>query len=136
MADKLTYDELLENLSFLDDWEERYKYVLDLGKALSAFPEENKNEAYLVKGCVSQVWLDYKVEDKTFIFIGDSDSHLVRGLIAILFVIYADKTASEILETDFKEHFEEIGLSEHLTPQRSNGLFSMVQRIQDIAASA
>lgn len=135
MTDILTYEDLLENLSFLDDWEERYKYVLDLGKALAPFPEAHKNEAYLVKGCVSQVWLDYQKQDDKFIFFGDSDSHLVRGLIAILFIIYADKSASDILKTDFKACFEEIGLAEHLTPQRSNGLFSMVQRIQDIASS-
>lgn len=132
---EMTFDDLIENFSFLEDWEERYKYVLDLGKKLAPFPEVHKNETYLVKGCVSQVWLECHYIDEKLHFIGDSDSHLVKGLIAILFILYSGQTADFILHSDFKEKFSQMGLSDHLTPQRSNGVFSMVKRIYDYATA-
>ncbi|MEM6602778.1 MAG: SufE family protein [Pseudomonadota bacterium] len=135
MQNNISVEELEENLSFLEDWEERYKYILDLGQNLTPFPEEKQNDTYRVKGCVSQVWLDYEKNNDRLIFSGSSDSHLVRGLIALLFIAYSGKTAPEIQNVDFKSFFTKLGLSEHLTPQRSNGLFSMVGRIQDIAAA-
>lgn len=129
----LNYDVLLENLATLDDWEERYSYILELGKKLPPYPEIHRTETFKVKGCVSQVWL-YPVvtQDKDeILFLGDSDSQLVCGLIAIVLTIYNGLSKSEIKKIDFKDKFNALGLSEQLTPQRSNGLFSMIQKIQE-----
>ena len=131
----ITFDELIENFSFLEDWEERYKYVLDLGKKLAPFPETYKNETYRVKGCVSQVWLHCENENGRLYFSGESDSHLVKGLVAVLCILYSGQTSDVILHIDFKEKFSQMGLSEHLTVQRSNGVFAMVGRIHDYATS-
>lgn len=129
----LNYDMLIENLEVLDDWEERYKYILDLGRLLPDFPSDYKNDSYLVRGCVSQVWLKCYKQDNILSFDADSDSHLVRGLIAIVMIIYSYQTAEKILVIDFKSCFEQMGLSEHLTPQRSNGIFSVVSKIKEYA---
>ena len=129
----LNYDMLIENLGVLDDWEERYKYILDLGRLLPEFSSDYKNESYIVRGCVSQVWLKCHKNTDVLSFDSDSDSHLVRGLIAIVMIIYSHQTAQKILEIDFKNHFEQMGLSEHLTPQRSNGIFSVVSKIKEYA---
>jgi cysteine desulfuration protein SufE len=129
----LNYDMLIENLGVLDDWEERYKYILDLGRLLPEFPSDYKNDSYIVRGCVSQVWLKCHKNNDILSFDSDSDSHLVRGLIAIVMIIYSHQTVQNILETDFKDYFEQMGLSEHLTPQRSNGIFSVVSKIKEYA---
>jgi cysteine desulfuration protein SufE len=130
----LDYAELSENLALLDDWEERYSYILELGKKLPLYPEIYRNENFLVKGCVSQVWLypDSDDKDKLY-FLGDSDSQLVRGLVAIILIIYNGLRKSEINQINFKKKFEALGLSEQLTPQRSNGVFSMIQKIENYA---
>ena len=135
-----TLNDIRDDFSLLDDWEDRFRYVIELGKAMPAFPEGARTDANKVRGCASQVWLATHVarENGTarLTFEGDSDAHLVRGLIAILFAIYDGKTAPEILATDAHKIFAELGLAEHLTPQRSNGFASMVERIRRDAAAA
>jgi len=137
MAD-LSYDELVENFEYLDDWEERYRYVIELGKALPPFDEARKTDATKVDGCVSRVWIDSRAiegEGGTRIeFDGDSDAHIVRGLIAILHTMLSGQSAREIVEKDIGAQLERIDLSAHLSPQRSNGLGAMVERIKGVAA--
>jgi len=136
-----TIDEITENFSLLDDWDDRYRYVIELGRNLPPFPEEARVEANKVQGCASQVWLDTTIAQNgttgpTLTFVGDSDAHIVRGLIAILFALYSGKSAREILSADAIALFEKLGLREHLTPQRSNGFRSMVERIKSDARAA
>ena len=128
----MTLENILADFELLDDWEDRYRYVIELGRAL---PPLARTEANRVRGCASQVWLATEVNGATdgaapcLIFKGDSDAHIVRGLIAILFAIYSGRCADEILRTDAQGVFRRLGLAEHLTPQRSNGFASMVERI-------
>lgn len=134
-------DEMIDDFELLDDWEDRYRYVIELGRELEPLPEDVRTPENKVKGCVSQVWLSTRVRaggngEPVLSFRGDSDAHIVRGLIAILFAMYSDKSPSSILETDPESVFDRIGLTEHLTPQRSNGLFSMVARIRADAREA
>jgi len=135
-----TFDEILANFEFIDDWEERYRYIIELGKLMPALPEEAHNDANKVQGCASQVWLETHVERAEGAPVlnlrGDSDAHIVRGLVALLIALYSGRRAGEILETDAAEIFDSLGLSEHLTPQRSNGVRAMVQRIQHDAKAA
>jgi len=136
-----TIDEIVENFALLEEWDDRYRYVIELGRGLSPLPESAHNEANKVRGCASQVWLLTHVKpDGTggpiLSFDGDSDAHIVRGLIAILFALYSGKRAKEILEIDALKLFDAIGLRENLTPQRSNGLRSMVERIRAEAKAA
>ena len=137
----MTIDEIIENFSFLDDWDDRYRYVIELGRALAPLPDAARTERNKVQGCASQVWLDTHVKPDgaagpVLSFDGDSDAHIVRGLIAILFAIYSGKSARDILATDAVAVFERLGLREHLTPQRSNGFRSMVERIKTDAQAA
>lgn len=118
--------ELIEEFQFLDDWMERYRYIIDLGRKLEPFPEEWMNDIYKVKGCQSQVWLKPETIDGHLKFHAASDAAIVSGLIAILLRIYSNRTAKEILATP-PTFIEGIGLDEHLSPSRSNGLHSMVQ---------
>jgi cysteine desulfuration protein SufE len=134
-------DEIQENLSLLDDWDDRYRYIIELGRTLTPLPAADYNDANKVRGCASQVWLDTQVRPDgrsgpILNFRGDSDAHIVRGLIAILFAIYSGKPARNILATDAVALFEQMGLREHLTPQRSNGFRSMVERIRSDARAA
>ncbi|NRG19417.1 SufE family protein [Rhizobiales bacterium] len=134
-------DEILENFEFLDDWEDRYRYVIELGRTLPEFSEEDRTEENKVRGCVSQVWLTRSVDrgangEPVITYKGDSDAHIVRGLVAIVLAVFSGHNASEILDTDIDGIFNKIGLREHLTPQRSNGLTAMVERIRDDARSA
>jgi cysteine desulfuration protein SufE len=134
-----SFEEILADFEFLDDWEDRYRYVIELGRKLEPLPEEERSAANKVQGCVSQVWLSTKVEPGSpprLSFIGDSDAHIVRGLVAILFAIYSGKTADEILSVDARKTLGELHLNEHLTPQRSNGLMAMVNRIRSDAEAA
>src|SRR5438034_1362086 len=132
----MTLDTIRSDFAFLDDWEDRYRYVIELGRALPPLPDALRTDANKVRGCASQVWLATEVDRPSpaaapvLAFQGDSDAHIVRGLIAILFAIYGDKAAEEILRIDARAAFAELGLKEHLTPQRSNGFFSMVERIR------
>lgn len=132
-------DDIIETFSLIDDWEERYRYVIDLGRHAPPFPDESRTEGNRVLGCASQVWLVTRVEDgpdPVLHFQGDSDAHIVRGLVAIIVAFYSGKRAGEILARDATTLFAELGLSEHLTPQRSNGVNSMVQRIRRDATQA
>ena len=133
--------EIIDNFSLLDDWDDRYRYLIELGRELPPLAAEAHNEANKVRGCASQVWLDTSVRPNgaggpVLTFVGDSDAHIVRGLIAILFAIYSGHNAKDILATDAVALFERIGLREHLTPQRSNGFRSMVDRIHSDARAA
>ena len=133
--------EIIDNFSVLDDWDDRYRYLIELGRELAPLAEAAHNDANKVQGCASQVWLDTDVRPNgaggpVLTFAGDSDAHIVRGLIAILFAIFSGKTANDILAIDAIALFEKLGLREHLTPQRSNGFKSMVERIKADARSA
>jgi cysteine desulfuration protein SufE len=134
-------DEIVENFTLLDQWDDRYRYVIELGRTLALLPESAHSEANKVRGCASQVWLLTHVKPDgaagpTLTFDGDSDAHIVRGLIAILLALYSGKRARDILETDALKLFDRIGLRENLMPQRSNGLRSMVERIRAEAKAA
>jgi cysteine desulfuration protein SufE len=132
----MTLDAIRSDFALLDDWEDRYRYVIELGRGLPPFPEALRTDANKVRGCASQVWLASEMRRSlagappVLEFQGESDAHIVRGLIAILLATYQGKTAEEILRTDASAVFAELGLKEHLTPQRSNGFFSMVERIR------
>ena len=137
----MTIDEIRENFELLEDWDDRYRYVIELGRTLEPMPEAEHSAANKVQGCVSQVWLSKKLErddagEALLKYRGDSDAHIVRGLIAILFAMFSDKHAKDILAADALALFETMGLREHLTPQRSNGFRSMVERIRSEAQAA
>lgn len=133
-------DTIIEAFELIDDWEERYRYVIELGKALPAFPEEARTDANKVRGCVSQVWLETTFvpeQDGPHLHLkGDSDALIVRGLVAILLALYSGRSARDILEVDAEATLATLGLREHLTPQRSNGLTAMVARIRRDAEAA
>jgi len=136
-----TIDEIVDNFTLLDEWDDRYRYVIELGRTLSPLPESAHTDANKVQGCASQVWLLTHVKPDgaagpVLTFGGDSDAHIVRGLVAILFALYSGKSARDILATDAIALFDKIGLRENLTPQRSNGLSSMVERIRTEAKAA
>lgn len=136
-----TVDEILENFELLDDWDDRYRYVIELGRTLEPLPDAARTDVNKVQGCASQVWLDTRIDQRAergpkLSFVGDSDAHIVRGLIAILLAIYSGKSAKDILATDALALFERLGLREHLTPQRSNGVRAMVDRIKTEAQGA
>jgi cysteine desulfuration protein SufE len=136
-----TLDEIIDNFSLLDEWDDRYRYVIELGRNLAPLSERDRTDANKVQGCASQVWLATSVRadgqgGPVLTFCGDSDAHIVRGLIAILFAMFSGKQAGEILSADAIALFERLGLREHLTPQRSNGFRSMVERIRADARAA
>jgi cysteine desulfuration protein SufE len=140
-TDAMTIDEIIDNFSVLDEWDDRYRYVIELGRTLAPLDESTRNEHNKVQGCASQVWLATTIRPNgaagpILRFVGDSDAHIVRGLIAILFALYSDRPARDILATDALALFDKLGLREHLTPQRSNGLRSMVERIRADARAA
>ena len=137
----MTIDEIRENFALLDEWDDRYRYVIELGRTLDPMPAAEHSAANKVQGCVSQVWLSKRVDrshaDEPLLnYLGDSDAHIVRGLIAILLTMYSGHTPREILSTDALAVFNEFGFREHLTPQRSNGLRAMVERIRSDAREA
>lgn len=126
-------EEIIENFSFLDDWEDRYGYLIELGNALPSFPEADMTEANRVQGCVSQVWLTHRVDDGHIHFAAMSDAHIVRGLVAVALAIFSGRSAQDILSTSEEEVFSQIGLQEHITPQRANGLRALVARMKSAA---
>ena len=137
----MTIDEIRDNFELLEEWDDRYRYVIELGRMLAPLPDEARTDTNKVQGCASQVWLWTTVgrngkNEPMLSFVGDSDAHIVRGLIAILLALYSGKPAREIVSTDALALFDRIGLREHLTPQRSNGLRSMVERIRSDARAA
>lgn len=128
-----------DDFTFLDDWEDRYRYIIELGGSLEPYPDAVRDDVHKVPGCVSQVWLHTsrsEGDDPTLTFLGDSDAHIVRGLVAIVLALYSGQKASEILRIDAEGTLRELGLDEHLTPQRANGLRSMVKRIRTEAERA
>ncbi len=134
-------DEIVENFDLMEEWDDRYRYLIELGRTLPPLPEDSRTDANKVRGCASQVWLSTSVKPDgsrgpVLTFEGDSDAHIVRGLIAILFALYSGKDARHILSTDAVALFEKLGLRDHLTPQRSNGFRSMVDRIHRDASTA
>ncbi|MDO9127759.1 SufE family protein [Parvibaculum sp.] len=134
----MSIQDLIDDFAFLDEWEERYRYVIELGKDLEPLSEAEHSAENKVPGCVSQVWLVNELRRDAngrplLHFRGDSDAHIVRGLVAILMRLYSDKAPADILAVDARAVFQKLGLDEHLTPQRSNGLYSMVARIQSDA---
>lgn len=133
MPNPAAFTEIAENLSFLDDWEDRYKYIIELGQALPPLAESEKTAATRVNGCVSQVWLVSERDGDLLRYRGESDAAIVRGLAAILIALYSGRPPAEVAETDAIAVFDRLGLREHLSTQRSNGLVAMVNRIRSEA---
>lgn len=131
-----TTDEILEDLAFFDDWEERYTYIIDLGRDLPAMDENLRTPERLVKGCQSNVWIDVSTEAGKLHFLVDSDAVIVRGLLALVMAAYNDKTPAQISDFDIDGYFEKLDLERHLSPTRGNGLKSIVGRIQGVASVA
>lgn len=128
------FEEIAETFEFLDDWEERYRHVIELGKAMPAMDDAVKVPATKVDGCASQVWILPRIEGERFDFQGDSDAIIVRGLIAVLHALYSGISVREVLEVDAPAELARLGLDEHLSSQRSNGVRAMVERIGLLAA--
>ena len=126
----MTIDELTENFEMLDDWEDRYRYLIDLGEKLPAIDDKYKTDEWLVRGCQSQVWLIPHKKGDILSFEGSSDAIIVKGIIAIVFTIYSNKSAKEIKDIEVENIFAKLGLGEHLSPSRRNGLVSMVEKIK------
>ncbi len=131
----MSLETLIDDFALFDDWEERYRYIIELGNGLKPLSEAEHNDTNKVQGCVSQVWLVNDRDGERLSFRGDSDAHIVRGLVAILLDLYDGKSAQEIAAYDAESAFQQLGLGEHLTPQRSNGFYAMVQRIRNDAAA-
>jgi cysteine desulfuration protein SufE len=136
-----TIDEIRDNFALLDEWDDRYRYVIELGRTLEPMPEAEHSQDNKVQGCVSQVWLSKQLDRSgghgpVLKYLGDSDAHIVRGLIAILLTLYSGRSPQDILATDATAVFDEFGFRDHLTPQRSNGLRAMVERIRGDARAA
>ena len=130
---EMSFAELAENFALFDDWEDRYRYLIDLGRKLPAFPDEYKTEANKVRGCMSQVWMvpgHPPGDNSRFAFAADSDAHIVKGLIAVLGTLFSNKTPAEIAATDTEAAFKQLGLDQHLSPTRRNGFVAMVDRIK------
>lgn len=131
--DNQALQRILDDLAFLDDWEERYRYLIDLGRAMPKLPPEAYSDAHKVQGCASQVWLMIAEEDGRLAIRGDSDAMIVKGLVALVLAMFSGRPKSEIATFDAQGFFAAIGLKDHLTQQRSNGLASMVARIKAAA---
>ena len=123
-------EELVDNFGLLDDWEDKYRYLIELGEKLPPLDDRFKTDDWKVRGCVSQVWLVPEIRDGRISFLADSDALIVRGLLAVILIIFAHKSAPEIKEIAVADIFAKLGLEEHLTPNRRNGLFSMVEKIR------
>jgi cysteine desulfuration protein SufE len=133
-------NDIISDFDLLDEWEDRYRYLIELGRKLEPLPQEAHNEENKVRGCASQVWVETRVDrsgpEPVLTFRGDSDAHIVRGLVCLVLTLYSDRPAGEIAQTDAMEVFTQLGLDAHLTPQRSNGVRSMVERIKHDARQA
>lgn len=126
-------NEVIDEFSMFDEWLDKYEYLIELGKSLKDYPETDKTDDYLIKGCQSRVWLNYKVEDGRIYFNADSDAIITKGIISLLIKIYSGRTPEEILLSDFSV-VDRIGLKENLSPTRANGLVSMIAKIKETAA--
>ncbi|EED34248.1 SufE protein probably involved in Fe-S center assembly [Luminiphilus syltensis NOR5-1B] len=133
---RVTAEEIIDTLSFFDDWEDRYKYIIDLGKELPELPEALRTEERKIRGCQSQVWIDTDIKGGRLQLNADSDAFIVKGLLGVVLAAYNNKTPSEILDFDIDAYFESLDLLGHLSPTRGNGLRAMVARIREIAAAA
>jgi len=131
-----SFDALRDTFDFLYDWEDRYREIIDLGKKLPALSEDEKNDANKVRGCQSQVWLVPEMMDGKLHLRGDSDAHIVRGLVALMLLLFSGKAPADIARIDARAELDSLGLAQHLSPMRANGLFSMVERIYDLARMA
>lgn len=129
------FEEIAEDFEFLDDWEDRYRHVIEMGKAMEPLDDALKVPATKVDGCASQVWLHTNIEDGVFSFRGDSDAMIVRGLIAVLAALFNGVSASDISKIDAHAELGRLGLNDHLSAQRSNGLRAMIERIQQVAGA-
>ncbi len=125
-------EEVIENFSLFDDWEERYRYLIDIGRELPHMDESLKTDESLVRGCTSRVWLVPDIKDGVLTFVADSDAHIVRGLVALLFAAYQGRKISELREIDIGVMFKEIGLDQHLSANRRSGFFAMVERLKSL----
>jgi cysteine desulfuration protein SufE len=130
------FEDLVETFAFLDDWEDRYRHIIELGRAMPALDDAFKVPALKVQGCASQVWLRPTPKGDVFDFQGESDAQIVRGLIAVLHALYAGLPVAEVATIDAPAQMARLGLTEHLSAQRSNGVRAMVQRIKEVAAAA
>ena len=130
----MTPEELFENFSYLTEWEDKYRYLIELGDSLPPFPDSDKTEANKVEGCQSQVWFTMEKQGERFYFNATSDAHIVRGLEAVLLILVNGKTATEIQNLDLNAAFLRLGLEEHLSPTRRNGFFAMIGRIKETAS--
>lgn len=128
------FEDIVDDFEFLEDWEDRYRYVIDQGKAMEPLDEALKVPATKVHGCASQVWLHPVIEDGVFRFDGDSDAMIVRGLIAVLRALYNGLTVAAVVQVDARAELERLGLNDHLSAQRSNGLRAMIERIREVAS--
>lgn len=128
----MTPEELIENFSYLTDWEDKYRYLIELGEQLPPMPDNEKTTINKVEGCMSQVWISHTEQNGKHLFKMDSDAHIVRGLEAVLWTLVNDKTTDEIHAIDIEGIFNELGLSEHLSPTRRNGFVGMVSRIKEV----
>ena len=129
----MTLDELLDTFEFFDDWEDKYRFIIDLGKELPGLPDVDKTEDHLIRGCQSQVWLTYESTDEQLRFNMDSDAHIVRGLIAVVLIAIQNRSAADIQRLDIEEIFSQLDLLAHLSVTRGNGLRAMVSRIKEVA---
>ncbi|WP_293444549.1 SufE family protein [Planktotalea sp.] len=130
------FEEIVEDFEFLEDWEERYRHVIEQGKAMEPLDAALKVDATKVNGCASQVWLHPKIEGGVFRFDGESDAMIVNGLIGVLRILYNDLPVTQVLSVDAKGELGRLGLNDHLSAQRSNGLAAMITRIRETAAKA
>jgi len=128
----MNIEEVKETFEFMDEWEDRYRFIIDLGRNLPDFDVADQTEENRVHGCTSKVWLIHELKGGKIHFKGDSDAHIVKGLVSIILMIFSGKTPKEIIDTDANSILTDLGLSQHLSPMRTNGLFSMVERIKEI----
>jgi cysteine desulfuration protein SufE len=131
----LELDEMVDNFSLFEDWEERYRYLIDLGRTLPTMDNALKTDENMVRGCTSRVWMVADIKDGTLHFVADSDAHIVRGLIALLMVAYQDRPVSSLTGINIEEAFKAIGLDQNLSPNRRNGFFAMVERIRSLSTN-
>ncbi|MDR1026669.1 MAG: SufE family protein [Lactobacillus sp.] len=129
----MSIEEIIDNFEFLEDWEDKYRYIIELGEKLPPLEEKYKTEDFKVRGCTSQVWLVPHCENGILTFRGDSDAMIVKGLVAIVLAMFSNKSAKDIKEIEVEKIFVKLGLEEHLSPSRRNGLFSLVEKIKSYA---
>lgn len=134
-GNRISSDDIIDTLGFFDDWEQRYGYIIELGKELPAMEDDKKTDERLIRGCQSQVWIDHNVDGDRLQFEVDSDAFIVKGLLGVVLSAYNNKTAAEILAFDIDDYFSKLDLLRHLSPTRGNGLRAMVAHIRDVAGA-